>query len=134
MTVAPGRRSKPDASKELGSPEECAEGGCRMDELFRLLGKTYVMDLLYVFHSDTGPKRFVDLQNRLGMSPNTLSDRLRELVDHGLLTRTAFNEIPPRVEYQVTEKAKALKEVFRDLWRWSRTYDLKPITVEARTN
>ncbi len=59
-----------------------------------------------------GPKRFVDLQERLKLSPNTLSERLRELGGAGLLTRTAYPEIPPRVDYEATPKARDL----RDAW------------------
>jgi DNA-binding HxlR family transcriptional regulator len=100
-------------------------GGCKMGDLLRLLGKAHVLDILYVFHNETGPKRFVELQGTLGMSPNTLSDRLRELVEAGILTRTAYNEIPPRVDYEVTAKARDLDPVFVALVEWARRHTLR---------
>jgi DNA-binding HxlR family transcriptional regulator len=104
-------------------------GGCAIGDLFRLLGKAHMMDILYAVMSqpDAKPMRFVDLQHALGISPNTLSERLRELVEAGLLTRTAYNEIPPRVDYQATAKARALHGVFRELAAWAGSHDLRPV-------
>ncbi len=107
-------------------------GGCEIAELFHILGKTYVLGILHIFtKEEPGPRRFVDLQKRLSMSPNTLSDRLKELVQAGLLTRTAYNEIPPRVDYEGTAKAFDLKPVFESLFEWSQRHNLKPEAVEA---
>lgn len=86
-----------------------------------------MLDILHVFHSDPTSHRFVDLQERLRISPNTLSERLRDLVEAGLLTRTACNEIPPRVDYAATEKALALAPVFESLAAWATNHDLKPV-------
>ena len=92
----------------------------------RFLGKPYVLDILHAFATVPGPHRFVDLQRRLGLSPNTLSGRLHELVEAGFLTRTSYNEIPPRVDYATTRKARELEEVFRTLSAWARRNDLGP--------
>jgi len=112
---------------------ECESVGCEINELFRILGKTYVLDILHIFtREDPGPRRFVELQTRLSVSPNTLSDRLKELVKAGLLSRTAYNEIPPRVDYEATPKALALKPVFETLTEWAARYNLKPEPVSAK--
>ncbi len=84
-----------------------------------------MLDILHIFHTDPRPHRFVDIQEQLRLSPNTLSERLRDLVDAGLLTRTAYNEIPPRVDYQATEKALALAPAFESLQAWAAEHDLK---------
>ncbi len=105
--------------------------GCRVTELFQVLGKAHVLDILYIFHAEPVPHRFVDIQGRLRLSPNTLSERLRDLVKAGLLTRTAYNEIPPRVDYQVSEKGLALAPVFESLQAWAEQHDLKRSFVEA---
>ncbi len=111
-------------------PSVAETGGCRLTELFQVLGKAHMLDILHIFHTDGQPHRFVDIQDRLGLSPNTLSERLRDLVDAGLLTRTAYNEIPPRVDYQATEKALALAPAFESLQEWASEHDLrKPKTV-----
>lgn len=106
--------------------DRSTEGGrCRVTELFRILGKAHMLDILHVFHTDPSPHRFVDIQERLHMSPNTLSERLRELVEAGLLHRTSYNEIPPRVDYAATDKMLALAPVFETLDAWATTHDLK---------
>lgn len=103
-----------------------APRGCQLGELFRLLGEPYVLDILYLSLSEARPRRFVQLQAELKMSPNTLADRLRSLVNAGLLTRKAFNEIPPRVEYEATPKAFEFQTIFQSLTEWAGRHDLRP--------
>ncbi|MBX0322277.1 helix-turn-helix transcriptional regulator [Halomicroarcula sp. F13] len=92
--------------------------------LFSLLGKAHTMYLLdRLVRREPRPWRFTELQRTLDMSPNTLSVRLDELVDAGLVTRTQYGEIPPRVEYEATEKAAALGPVFGELRDWARVYE-----------
>ncbi len=56
-----------------------------------------------------GSTRFCELERSLaGISPRTLSLRLRALEDEGIVERTTFPEVPPRVEYSLTEKGRAL--------------------------
>ena len=93
-----------------------------------------MLDILHIFHSDPTPHRFVDIQDRLRISPNTLSERLRDLVRAGLLTRTAYNEIPPRVDYAATEKALALAPVFESLTAWATEHTLKPVATAPLTS
>ena len=119
----------PRAKKErpaVERPCQEAEGGCEIGELFRVLGKTHMLDILHLFISDPEPRRFVEVQDRLGLSPNTLTERLKELVQTGLLRRTAYNEIPPRVDYQATQKALDLHTVFAALQQWAARNDLEP--------
>ncbi|MEH7106699.1 winged helix-turn-helix transcriptional regulator [Bacillus sp. JJ1764] len=66
-----------------------------------------------------GTMRFSDLLKSLnGISPKTLSLRLKELEDHGILIRKVFPEVPPRVEYTLTEKGKQLESIFIELKRF----------------
>lgn len=63
--------------------------------------------------------RFSDLLKSLeGISPKTLSLRLKELEDHGMVNRKVFPEIPPRVEYSLTDRGKQLEQVFIELKRF----------------
>lgn len=63
-----------------------------------------------------GTMRFSDLLKSMnGISPKTLSLRLKELEDHGILKRKVFPEVPPRVEYTLTEKGKRLESIFIEL-------------------
>lgn len=124
----------PRAKKERPAPETpCrdVQGGCEVGELFRILGKSHMLDILHLFLHEEGPRRFVDVQNRLRLSPNTLTERLKELVQVGLLSRKAYNEIPPRVDYEATAKARNLKPVFAALLEWATTHDLQPVAAPA---
>jgi DNA-binding HxlR family transcriptional regulator len=95
-------------------------------ELLHLLGKRHTMAILYVFARDPGPWRFGELQNRLGVSSNTLTVRLGELREAGLITRESYDEIPPRVKYTGTVKAEELKPAFRHLYEWAYRHEVGP--------
>ena len=70
-----------------------------------------------------GTRRFGELRSSLsGISPKTLTDRLRELEKHQVLTRTVYPEIPPRVEYSLTEKGHALGGVVDALAQWGQEW------------
>jgi len=71
---------------------------------------------------DHGPRRFQDLQDILGLSPNTLSNRLKKLEAAGILARRAYSENPPRSEYVLTEAGQALSPVMTALHRWGTTH------------
>jgi DNA-binding HxlR family transcriptional regulator len=66
-----------------------------------------------------GTRRFGELRAALGsVSPKTLTDRLRELERSGLVTRTVYPEVPPRVEYTLTPKGEALRPVVDAMAAW----------------
>lgn len=67
--------------------------------------------LLIIRDLASGVKRFNQLERSLhGISPKTLSERLRSLEEEGVIVRQTFAEVPPRVEYSLTEKAMTLLE------------------------
>jgi DNA-binding HxlR family transcriptional regulator len=64
--------------------------------------------------------RFTELEKRLnGISPKTLSDTLSRLQQSGLVTRESFNEIPPRVEYKLTQDGEEFRTAIIPLIRWA---------------
>ena len=68
--------------------------------------------LLIIRDLASGVKRFNQLERSLhGISPKTLSERLRSLEEEGIIYRQTFAEVPPRVEYSLTEKGHDLVEV-----------------------
>ncbi len=91
----------------------------RGNKLVKLLGSRGTMDILCVFCCSNPVNRFTQLSAMLPhLSPKTLSARLRELGDEGILRRASFNEIPPRVEYSMTEKGSKLVEAVMPLIDW----------------
>src|SRR4051794_36365377 len=75
--------------------------------------------LLIVRDLLAGPRRFVQLQHVLpGISTEQLRSRLNRMVADGLLTRQRFREVPPRVEYSLTDRARELAPVIGALARW----------------
>src|SRR3954467_8336471 len=94
--------------------------------------------LLIVRDLLAGPRRFVQLQHVLpGISTEQLRSRLNRMVADGLLTRQRFREVPPRVEYSLTERARELSPVIGALarwgydWAWSAPRDGEAIDVGA---
>jgi DNA-binding HxlR family transcriptional regulator len=114
------------AVKATNLPAECAAEGSCLSDFFHLLGKAHVLGILHYLLESGSARRFVEIQDYLSLSPNTLTDRLKELAQAGLITRTSYNEIPPRVDYQVTAKAKELAPVFETLCEWAVKHDLRP--------
>ena len=67
--------------------------------------------------------RFTELHRTIHeISTRTLATRLRELEKNGILTRQAFNEIPPRVEYRLTDKGQEMVNAILALTRWMRKW------------
>ncbi len=67
----------------------------------------------------SGPRRFVELQRVLpGISTEQLRSRLNRMVADGMLTRKRYREVPPRVDYELTERARELAPVLGELARW----------------
>jgi DNA-binding HxlR family transcriptional regulator len=111
--------------RDAMSPEQREQVERIVSDLLDLLGKAHTMAILREFAFADEPLRFSDLEETLGVSPNTLSERLKELVAAGLLARKSYDEIPPRVEYRPTEKAEALFPAFCHFHRWAGEYDLE---------
>lgn len=70
-----------------------------------------------------GKKRFGELKRTVGnISQKVLTENLRDMEKFGLLTRTVFAEVPPRVEYELTETGYSLSTVLDSLSEWGSTY------------
>jgi DNA-binding HxlR family transcriptional regulator len=71
---------------------------------------------LLVHDLSEGPRRFSQLEHSCaGISPRTLSERLRVLEDEGIVERHSYAESPPRVEYELTEKGEALLPIIEEM-------------------
>ena len=96
---------------------------CRYGRLLEVLGKPHTLGILYSIISTRSPWRFTQLQKHLELQPKTLAMRLQELVKFGLVARRSYNEIPPRVDYQLTQKGRDLGKLFNELQAWTSKYD-----------
>ena len=104
--------------------------GCPVADLFAMLGQPHMLDILSALLGSRGrPLRFTEIQNRLGLSPKTLTHRLKTLVGAGIVVRRAYSEIPPRVEYEITEKGQEFSQVFLILSDWAKHNTLNPVPV-----
>src|ERR1041384_6626866 len=94
--------------------------------------------LLIIRDLAAGPRRFVELQRVLpGISTEQLRSRLNRMVADGLLTRQRYREVPPRVDYELTERARGLVPVIGALaawgfaWAWGPPNDDEAIDIGA---
>lgn len=70
-----------------------------------------------------GTKRFGQLKKSIGtVTQKVLTAQLREMESTGLLTRTVYAEVPPRVEYTLTELGRSLKPILDAMWNWGEMY------------
>ena len=73
-----------------------------------------------------GTKRFGELKKSIGtVSQKVLTAQLRDMEEKGLLTRKVYAEVPPRVEYTLTETGYSLKPVLDAMWAWGADYKAK---------
>jgi DNA-binding HxlR family transcriptional regulator len=92
--------------------ETCPGAGC-----FELLGKKWTAYIVWALLD--GPKRFTELLDAAtGLRDRILSQRLKELEAAGIVTRSQYLEIPPRVEYALTEAGRDLRPVIEEMERW----------------
>ena len=94
---------------------------CPFGRLLQVLGKPHTLQILYGL-GVRSPLRFTELQKELKIQPKTLTARLHELTKIGLLERKSYDEIPPRVEYELTQKGKDLGGMFSEASIWAKKY------------
>lgn len=88
--------------------------------LARLCDKWSLLVIYILDRSGKENMRFMELKQQMpDISQRMLTMTLRTLEEDGYLTRTIFSEIPPRVEYALTERAKSLKPILDSLLQWS---------------
>lgn len=106
-----------------------AEEPCSLREVLGLVGDKWTMQILV--RLTDGPRRFSELEHGIeGISRRMLSLTLRGLERNGLVTRTVYAEVPPRVEYAITPHAAELDEPLHALSAWAAKH--RAIVGEAR--
>lgn len=114
--LKPGR---PDDGRDVRSLDEETLQAIRLT-LKAVSGK-WKLDILRALKA--GPRRFTEIRRAIpGVTQHMLAAQLREMEADGLVTRTAYDEMPPRVEYALTEAARALRPVGEALRAWGEAH------------
>jgi len=91
---------------------------CPVTRALDVIGDSWTILILRDLFLD-GPRKFQDLQASLaGASPNTLSARLKKLMERGIIERRLYAEHPPRAEYALTDAGRELGPVMKALREW----------------
>ncbi|MER7938449.1 MULTISPECIES: helix-turn-helix domain-containing protein [unclassified Streptomyces] len=110
--TAETRRPAPDA---LSDPELA----CPVSPVVDIVFSRWTTPILWSLHT-FGRQRFVQLERRIkGITPKVLTQRLRQLERDGLVLRTYHPEVPPRVEYEISDLGATLAPLFAHLADWS---------------
>ena len=82
--------------------------------------------LLIIFLLKDGPQRFSELQRSIpNIKHGPLTSQLKELTESGLIDRFSYNEVPPKVEYSLTEKGKDFSNVINVMTSWAKKHIVK---------
>lgn len=97
---------------------------CQLDGILNVISRKYAIQVVCLVGA-LGPVRYAEIEDALEeVSSSTLSTRLDELTEAGLLHRERYAEIPPRVEYSITDDGTELCDLLDPLLRWTREHEL----------
>ncbi len=92
---------------------------CPLEGIIEVISKKWTLQIIALL-GNYSKLRFTGIQNKLvKISPKSLADKLKELKQEGLITRRAYAEIPPRVEYALTEEGEELLKSIVPLMEWA---------------
>lgn len=98
---------------------ELPELACPVSPVVDLVFSRWTTPILWTLN-EFGRQRFVELQRAIGtITPKVLTQRLRQMERDGLVVRTYHPEVPPRVEYEISDLGRSLAPVFAHLADWS---------------
>jgi DNA-binding HxlR family transcriptional regulator len=95
---------------------------CPVAPVVDIVFSRWTTPILWTLHYQ-GRQRFVELQRRISsITPKVLTQRLRQLERDGLVVRTYHPEVPPRVEYEISDLGRSLAPLFAHLAEWADTH------------
>ncbi len=110
--------ASPEGSSGERSPGVPPGGPCRAREILERVGDKWTLYVVHVLGS--GTRRFSELQREIdGITPRMLTVTVRQLERDGLVVRTVYPEVPPRVEYTLTESGRTLLVAVTPLVEWA---------------
>ena len=89
----------------------------KFEQAIQILGKKWVG--LIIHQLLIKPKRFSELEQEIHLSAKVLSERLRELEHKGIVKRIVYDEMPVRIEYDLTDKGRTLEPIMDELANWA---------------
>ncbi|WP_260470596.1 helix-turn-helix domain-containing protein [Streptomyces sp. RP5T] len=108
-----------ETTRRAPGPGLPPENACPIAPVVDIVFSRWTTPILWTLHT-YGRQRFVELQRRIAtITPKVLTQRLRQLERDGLVRRTYHAEVPPRVEYEITELGGSLAPLFATLAEWS---------------
>ena len=105
------KRNRLDSIMEVGTAE--------VDDLLSLLSRSKMVQIIHTLHSEENPIRFTELKERVATSSTTLSRRLGELEENGLVKRIEFPTVPVTVVYTLTDSGSALLPSLEPFFEWA---------------
>jgi DNA-binding HxlR family transcriptional regulator len=98
----------------------CTKKECSVVKTLRVVGSKWT--ILIIRDLLKGTMRFGELRKSLdGVSPKTLSERLKSLEKEGVVTKKIYPEVPPRVEYSLTKRGRSLAKIIHSMREWGNT-------------
>ena len=94
---------------------------CKVDIVVDIIGRRW--NLLIIWQLKSRTMRFSELQSRMyGINSKTITKHLRDLEKNSIITRTVYPEVPPRVEYALTDRGKAILPIINAMIEWGGIY------------
>lgn len=112
----------------MAMDRDCTQGSCPFQRAIDLLSKKHALTIIWLLQQEE-PRRFNDIKRTLAINPVSLSQRLEELQEAGIIARKTYNETPPRVEYRLTAKGKDLLPLMDQLDAWATKHDVVQVTA-----
>jgi DNA-binding HxlR family transcriptional regulator len=102
---------------------------CPVELTMKVLGGKWKM--LILFHLNAGPKRFSELRKSInGITEKMLTQQLKELESDGVISRKVYPQVPPKVEYSLTEYGDTLAPVIKEMAKWGTVHKKRIISAK----
>ena len=119
-------RQKPNDTVQSTKPPRrvLTASTCPVELAIRIIGGKWKPVILWHLREDK--KRFGELKKSItGITVKMLAQQLRELEQDGIVSRKMFYEVPPRVEYSLTDMGRSLDPVLKEMCAWGKDYQAK---------